>query len=99
MYKTHIGGSFALPKRYTLLNVAVENITDYIYFNDKALPVQYSGNLQILRQDLKQDFHFGKFTLKNNAVYQASSNQDKASLPQISLFHNLYYHAKWFQDL
>lgn len=99
MYKTHIGGSFALPKRYTLLNVAVENITDYIYFNDKALPVQYGGNLQILSADLKQDFHFGKFTLENNAVYQASSNQDVLPLPQISLFHNLYYHAKWFQDL
>lgn len=99
MYKTHISGSFSLPKLYTLLNVGVENITDYIYFNENALPTQYNGNVQVLSADLKQDFHFGKFVLENNAVYQVSSVPDVLPLPTLTLFHNFYYYSKWFKDL
>lgn len=99
MYKTHVSGSFSLPKFYTQLNVGVENITDYIYFNEKALPEQYQGNIQVLSADLKQDFHFGKFVLENNAVYQVSSVPDVLPLPGLTLFHNFYYYSKWFKDL
>ena len=99
MYKTHIGGEFSLPKRKMKLHVAVENLTNQIYFNEKALPVQYGGNVQVLSADLKQDISLGPFTLENNAVYQVSSNQEVLPLPTLSLFHNLYYHGKWFVDL
>lgn len=99
MYKTHVGGEFSLPKRKTKLNVAVENLTNLIYFNEKALPTQHSGNVQVLSADLKQDISLGPFTLENNAVYQVSSNQEVLPLPMLTLFHNLYYHGKWFVDL
>lgn len=99
MYKTHVGGVFSLPKRKTKLHVAVENLTNLIYFNEKAMPVQYSGNVQVLSADLRQDVSFGAFTLENNAVYQVSSNQAVLPLPMLTLFHNFYYHGKWFVDL
>ena len=99
MYKTHISGSFAMPKYHTLLDIGVENISDYIYFGNDSLPTQYKGNVQVFSADLKQDFHFGKFTLENNAVYQVSSVPDVLPLPTLSLYHNFYYHAKWFKDL
>lgn len=99
MYKTHLGGEFSLPKRKTRLNVAVENLTSQIYFNEKALPVQHSGNVQVLSVDLKQDVSLGPITLENNAVYQVSSNQEVLPLPTLILFHNLYYRGKWFVDL
>ncbi len=99
MYKTHLGGVFELPKRKTKLHAAVENITNYIYFNEKGLPTQHSGNVQVFTVDLKQDVRLGVFNLENNVVYQVSSNQDVLPLPTLTLFHNLYYYDKWFVDL
>ena len=99
MYKTHVGGTFSLPRRKTKLNVAVENLTNLIYFNEKALPTQHNGNVQVLSADLNQDVSFGAFTLENNAVYQVSSSQDVLPLPMLTLYHNFYYHDKWFVDL
>lgn len=98
-FRTHIGGKFAIPTRSFSLAFDVENITNQIYFDTLAMPVQYSGNIQILSAQLKQDFHVGKFTLENNAVYQLSSNQEVIPLPMLTLFHNLYFHDKWFSVL
>ena len=99
MYKTHIGGTFSLPKRKTRLNVAIDNLTNLIYFDERALPVQYGGNVQVLAADLKQNVSFGPFTLENSVIYQLSSNQDVLPLPMLTLYHNFYYHDKWFVDL
>lgn len=99
MYKTHAGGEFSLPKRKTRLHVSIENLTNLIYFNESAIPTQHGGNVQVLSADLKQDISFGAFTLENNAVYQVSSNQSVLPLPMLALFHNFYYHDKWFVDL
>ena len=99
IYRTHIGGTFSIPTRLFSLNVNVENVTKYIYFNSVALPSQYSGNIQILAANLKQNFHVGKFWLENNVVYQVSSNQDILPLPTLTLYHNLYYDDIWFKVL
>lgn len=98
-YKTHVGGNFAIPTRKFSFDVDIENVTKYIYFDPTALPVQYSGNVQIVAANLKQDFNFGKFALENNVVYQLSSNQEVIPLPTLSLYHNFYYHDKWFKVL
>lgn len=98
-FRTHAGGKIAIPTRSFSLAVDIENITKQIYFDTLALPVQHDGNIQILSAQLKQDFHVGSFTLENNVVYQLSSNQDVIPLPMLTLFHNLYYHGKWFNVL
>ena len=99
IYRTHIGGTFSIPTRLFSLNVNVENVTKYIYFNSDALPTQYSGNIQILAANLKQNFHVGKFWLENNVVYQVSSQQSLLPLPALTLYHNLYYDDIWFKVL
>ena len=98
-FRTHIGGTFAIPTRSFSLDVNVENITNQIYFDTLALPSQFDGNIQIVSAQLKQDFRLGKFTLENNVVYQLSSNQDVIPLPMLTLYHNLYFHDKWFKVL
>lgn len=98
-FTTHISGLFELPKRGTKINVGVENLTNTIYFNEKGLPTQHDGNVQIISLDVRQDFSFFRFRLENNVVYQLSSNQSVVPLPMLSLFHNFYYHDKWFKDL
>ena len=98
-YTTHLGGTFAIPTLGFKFDLSVENLTNYLFFNDKALPEQYAGNIQVVGADLKQDFHLGRFTLENNIVYQLSSHQDKLPLPDLTLYHNLYYHDVWFKVL
>ena len=99
IYRTHVGGTFSIPTRLFSLNVSVENLTQYIYFNSNALPQQFQGNIQVLAFNLKQDFHFGKFALENNVVYQLSSQPGVLALPEITLYHNLYYDDLWFNVL
>jgi len=99
IYRTHVGGTFSIPTRLFSLNVSVENIKKYIYFNTFALPAQYSGNIQVLSGNLKQDFHVGKFGLENNVVYQVSSHPGVLPLPDLTLYHNLYYDDIWFKVL
>ena len=99
IYRTHAGGTFSIPTRLFSLNISVENITKYIYFNSNALPAQFSGNIQVLSGNLKQDFHAGKFGLENNVVYQVSSQQGILPVPALALYHNLYYDDLWFKVL
>lgn len=99
VYKTHVGGTFAIPTLGFNFNLSVENISNYVYFNQNALPQQFDGNIQVVAANLKQDFHVGRFTLENNVVYQLSSHQHIVPLPEITLYHNLYYHDLWFKVL
>jgi hypothetical protein len=99
LYKSFLGGTFAIPTLDFNFNLSVENVTNHLYFNKQALPQQYDGNIQVLAANLKQDFHLGSFTLENNVIYQLSSNQSVLPLPEITLFHNLYYHGLWFKVL
>lgn len=99
IYRTHVGGTFSIPTRSFSLNVSVENITQYVYFNQDALPDQFHGNIQVLAANLKQDFHVGKFGLENNVVYQLSSQPGILPLPDFALYHNLYYNDLWFKVL
>lgn len=98
-YHTHIDGSLAIPKLYSKFNVSVENIANMIYFDKDAKPHQHSGNIQVLAANLRQDLHFGSFALENHVIYQLSSNQAVLPLPDITLYHNLYYHGLWFKVL
>jgi len=99
IYRTHVGGVFSIPTRSFSLDVGVENITQFVYFDAKALPNQYAGNIQIASANMKLDFHAGKFTLENNVVYQLSSQPNILPLPTLTLYHNLYFHDKWFDVL
>ena len=98
-YRTRAGGLFSIPTRSFSLDVGVENITRLIYFNNFALPTQYTGNIQVLSAKLKQDFHLWKFALENTIVGQVSSHPTILPLPELALYHNLYYDDLWFDVL
>ena len=99
LFRTHIGGKLAIPVLRFSFDAAVENISNLLYFNSEALPVQYVGNTQVLAANLRQDFKVGKFTLENNVVYQLSSKQEFLPLPTFTLYHNFYYNDLWFNVL
>ena len=99
IYRTHVGGIFSIPTRSFSLNVGVENVTQFVYYNTKALPTQYAGNIQVLSAQLKQDLHLWKFTLENTMVGQVSSHPTILPLPELALYHNLYFNDLWFDVL
>lgn len=97
--RTRLGGTLAIPTKGFAFTANVENLYQMIYFNQDALPAQFDGNVQVISARLSQDLHLGKITLENEGVYQLSSHQEILPLPTLTLFHNLYYHDKWFDVL
>ena len=93
-FRTRIEGELSIARWRTKLKAGVENIKNYTYFNHKAVPEQYSGNIQILSATLKQNFRAGIFHLDNEVTWQKSSNETILPLPQLSLYSNLYILTK-----
>lgn len=93
-FRTRIEGELNIDRWKTNLRAGVENIKNYTYFNQNALPAQNSGNIQVIDATLKQDFKLGIFHLDNEVTWQKSSNETVLPLPQLSLYHNFYLLTK-----
>ena len=93
-FRTRVEGELNISRWGTNLRAGVENIKNYTYFNQSALPEQNGGNIQVLSATLKQDFRLGVFHLDNEVTWQKTSNETVLPLPQLSLYHNFYILAK-----
>lgn len=93
-FRTRVEGELNISRWGTNLRASVENIKNYTYFNQSALPEQNGGNIQVLSATLKQDFRLGIFHLDNEVTWQKTSNETVLPLPQLSLYHNFYILAK-----
>lgn len=93
-FRTRVEGELNIDHWGTNLRAGVENIKNYTYFNQSALPEQHGGNIQVLSAMLRQDFRLGVFHLDNEVTWQKSSNETVLPLPQLSLYHNFYILAK-----
>lgn len=93
-FRTRLEGEMSIKHWQTNLKAGVENIKNYTYFNNKAIPAQFADNIQILSACLQQNFKFGIFHLDNEVVFQKSSNQTIIPLPDFSLYHNLYLQTR-----
>ena len=93
-FRTRVEGELNISRWGTNLRAGAENIKNYTYFNQSALPEQNGGNIQVLSATLKQDFRLGVFHLDNEVTWQKTSNETVLPLPQLSLYHNFYILAK-----
>lgn len=93
-FRTRMEGELNITRWGTNLRAGIENIKNYTYFNQKALPEQNGGDIQILSTTLKQDFRVGIFHLDNEVTWQKTSNEAVLPLPQLSLYHNFYLLTK-----
>ena len=90
--KVFIGGQIVIPHTLSEFGVGVENITNYIYFDENGYPQQNSGNIQVLAVNLQQNFKLGALHWDNQVVYQTSSNQIILPLPTLSVYSSLFLH-------
>lgn len=86
----YVGGDVILESTRTKLSAGVESIQNYIYYGKAGMPLQSSGNVQVVTARIKQDILFRAFGWENEVAYQLSSDKDILPLPQISLYTNMY---------
>ena len=94
-----IKGRIGLPKRDISIGVQFQNITNYVYLNEKCMPTQHDGNVQVLAVDLLAKLRAWRFHLDVQAVYQLTGNRDVLPLPDVALYGNFYYMDKFFKVL
>lgn len=85
-----VGGEFEVERWGTRLNVGVENVQNYVYFDENCMPRQESSIMQIFSAKLNQSFKVGILNLDLEAVYQKSSKPSIIPLPDLSAYGNLY---------
>lgn len=98
IYKYGVEGSLRFPTQWVKTEVKVnfEDVQRYIYFlRDRGL-VQHDGHIQLLAVNAKADITTPWINLENNVIWQHSSSSALA-VPDIILYHNLYYHGYWFK--
>lgn len=104
MFHARVEGT--LRYRQTSLNATIENIQNYIYFQESLTPfentdgyssyrhhvdvAQASRNVQLLALTLRHNQKWGVFHWDNELTYQASTNQDAFPLPAFTAYSNIY---------
>ena len=89
--KVYLGGKITIPHTFSEWSLGVENISNYIYFDETGYPKQYGGNIQVLALNIRQDINWKSFHWENQAVYQTSSNQDILPLPALCAYSSLFF--------
>ncbi len=81
-YKTTIGVNYSL-------------IGNYIYNDNKALPVQASSELLILSAYLNKDFESDHWIIRTQALVQKANNENIIHLPAFAGFLSINYRTLW----
>jgi hypothetical protein len=69
----------------------LNNLKNYVYWNEKAVPDQYEDNLQLLTLSVKQMGRIWKIHWNNELTYQQCSNERILPLPKLSWFSSAYF--------
>lgn len=96
VYRYYVGGQIAYPTQWVKprLDVGFENVQRHIYYDRNGLPQQYDGHIQVIAADLHLDLTTPWVNLENNVIWQHSTSEFMP-LPDLVLYHNLYYHGWW----
>jgi hypothetical protein len=81
---------FSIPERKFDVELTYALLDNYIYFDSLAYPVQLETVLNVLSVKGQKEFKFGKFRSLNKAVWQLADNKEAVSIPELSVYHNLY---------
>lgn len=88
--RLRVGGEISFPRSGTYINAGVENIQNYIYFDNNCLPTQNTNNIQVISATLKQNLSLSIFHLDLEGTYQFTSDKKSLPLPEFSAYGNFY---------
>ncbi len=106
VFHTRVQGRFSLQRTKTQLRVAVDDISNYVYFGtsytvsgdqrlyNAAFARQSSKNISVLTASLDQKFRLGPVNLEAQVAYQKSTHKDIIPVPALNAYANLYLRFK-----
>lgn len=97
--RAFVGGRLHIPFTNTTVNAGVENLQNYIYFDQERTVAQHAPNVQVLTVGVDQNIRLGVFNWDNRVVYQTSSNQEVIPAPSLSVYSNMYLKALIVNEL
>jgi len=99
-FTQQLGGTLEIPTINFKVSVDIDNMQNHVYYNEDALPTQYSDNLAVLALRLEKDFEIGNHLVwENDVVYQTTSSDRVLPLPELTLYSNFYLKHILFEVL
>lgn len=89
--RVEFGGNLEFGRTGTLFTARVYNIQNHIYFNENGMPVQHSGNVQVISFGLNQKLKVGPLNWDNKIYYQTTTDANIIPLPALTVYSNLYF--------
>ncbi len=83
--RTDIEVKLIIPSIHLEVGVNQLLSTNTIYYNANALPTQFDDALSVTSLYLKKNFVFGGLHLNHKLLYQTSSNQEVAPVPELAV--------------
>lgn len=97
--RVYVGGKLHIPFTNTTLSAGVENLQNFIYFDQNKNIAQENASVQVLTARVDQNLRLGIFNWDNQVVYQTSSHQSVVPVPTLSIYSNMYLQAKIVNEL
>lgn len=88
---------FAEIKSFFKASFALNQLSNYIYFNKSALPEQNENMLSILSVKLSKDFRLKRWIISNKITYQHASSESPVRIPEFVSEHSVFYENKLFK--
>jgi hypothetical protein len=83
--------------RETDIRAGVTNISNYVYWNQEALPQLYDQNLMLFSAYFSKHFAFSGFNSDNKILVQYTSASEVLKLPLASLYTSNYWKQSLFK--
>lgn len=78
-------------------NVNFTNISNYVYFDQNAAPVQTSDNISMLQVGLNTDASWNYWKMKTNILYSKNLGANLIRMPELFINAQLYYERMFFK--
>lgn len=89
--KTNIDATLSIPSIHFNVGLTQTLGTDIIYYDRNSLPAQYGGALSVSELFVQKEFVIGGLHLNNKILYQVTSNEEVAPVPDLAINIQYFY--------
>jgi hypothetical protein len=98
-FSTTLSATYTLPRLGLEATGRTFLIDNYLYFDNKSQPAQWSSALSVSQLLLTENFRLGHFHFDNTVALQQSNQLDSLlRLPHWFSKNSVYYAGKWFKS-
>ncbi len=90
-YRMHLSSKIGAPSNKFELRGNYYFISNFIYFNERADPVNYEQNLNYFSIEVEKKFRVWKLFFENKLSYQVSENKNVLPVPDFIWYNSTYF--------